>query len=82
MSLRVVDAVALTPIACEYFHVPFQSGFDSNVSNGRDEIDNINTAAYSPHPNMPATMWENQLSEKVKEDDLQWINKMNLQHAT
>jgi len=26
MSLGVVDAVAETPTACEYFHVPFQSG--------------------------------------------------------
>lgn len=26
MSLRVVDAVAETPAACELFHVPFQSG--------------------------------------------------------
>jgi tRNA-2-methylthio-N6-dimethylallyladenosine synthase len=26
MSLGVVDAVAETPTACEYFHIPFQSG--------------------------------------------------------
>jgi tRNA-2-methylthio-N6-dimethylallyladenosine synthase len=26
MSLGVVDAVADTPAACEYFHIPFQSG--------------------------------------------------------
>jgi len=26
MSLGVVDAVAETPAACEYFHIPFQSG--------------------------------------------------------
>ena len=26
MSLGVVDAVADTPTACEYFHIPFQSG--------------------------------------------------------
>lgn len=29
MSLGVVDAVAETGAACEYFHVPFQSGSDS-----------------------------------------------------
>ena len=28
MSLGVVDAVAKTPAACEYFHIPFQSGSD------------------------------------------------------
>eukprot|EP00577_Skeletonema_sp_RCC1716_P005491 CAMPEP_0113418136 /NCGR_PEP_ID=MMETSP0013_2-20120614/26042_1 /TAXON_ID=2843 ORGANISM="Skeletonema costatum, Strain 1716" /NCGR_SAMPLE_ID=MMETSP0013_2 /ASSEMBLY_ACC=CAM_ASM_000158 /LENGTH=768 /DNA_ID=CAMNT_0000305345 /DNA_START=44 /DNA_END=2350 /DNA_ORIENTATION=+ /assembly_acc=CAM_ASM_000158 len=29
MSLGVVDAVADTPTACEYFHIPFQSGSNS-----------------------------------------------------
>ncbi|KAL7488163.1 hypothetical protein ACHAWX_000218 [Stephanocyclus meneghinianus] len=131
MSLGVVDAVAETPTACEYFHVPFQSGsneilkamgrghtrekFLSIVHRIRqrlpdaaitadvivgfpgeteqdfldtlslmDEVkfDNVNTAAYSPRPNTPAATWENQLSEEVKQDRLQRINEMNLQHAT
>jgi len=131
MSLGVVDAVAETPTACEYFHVPFQSGsneilkamgrghtrekFLSIVHRIRQRLpdaaitadvivgfpgeteqdfldtlslmeevkfDNVNTAAYSPRPNTPAATWENQLSEEVKQDRLQRINELNLQHAT
>ena len=45
------------------------------------KFDTVNTAAYSPRPNTPAAEWDNQLSEEVKQDRLQRINKLNLQHA-
>lgn len=45
------------------------------------EFENVNTAAYSPRPNTPAAIWENQLSEEVKQDRLQRINELNLKHA-
>ena len=45
------------------------------------KFDTVNTAAYSPRPNTPAAEWENQLDEDVKQDHLQQINQLNLQHA-
>lgn len=43
-----------------------------------DEIgfDLLNTAAYSPRPGTPAAFWENQLSEEVKADRLQRLNRL------
>ncbi len=39
-------------------------------------FDQLNTAAYSPRPNTPAAIWENQLSEEVKSDRLQRLNHL------
>jgi tRNA-2-methylthio-N6-dimethylallyladenosine synthase len=44
-------------------------------------FDSINTAAYSPRPNTPAATWDDQVDEDVKQERLQRINKLNLQHA-
>ena len=40
------------------------------------EFDLINTAAYSPRPGTPAALWNNQLSEEVKSDRLQRLNRL------
>ena len=45
------------------------------------KFDSVNTAAYSPRPNTPAAEWDCQLTEEVKQDRLQHINRLNLQHA-
>ena len=39
-------------------------------------FDLLNTAAYSPRPGTPAAVWENQLSEEVKSDRLQRLNRL------
>ena len=39
-------------------------------------FDLLNTAAYSPRPGTPAAVWENQLSEEVKADRLQRLNRL------
>jgi tRNA-2-methylthio-N6-dimethylallyladenosine synthase len=39
-------------------------------------FDLVNTAAYSPRPNTPAALWEHQLSEEVKSDRLQQLNRL------
>lgn len=39
-------------------------------------FDQLNTAAYSPRPGTPAAQWENQLSEAVKSDRLQRLNRL------
>lgn len=44
-------------------------------------FDSVNTAAYSPRPNTPAAVWDNQIADVVKQDRLQRINRLNLQHA-
>ncbi|MEL7316319.1 MAG: MiaB/RimO family radical SAM methylthiotransferase, partial [Cyanobacteria bacterium J06559_3] len=45
-------------------------------------FDQLNTAAYSPRPNTPAALWDNQLSEAVKADRLQRLNHLVGQKAT
>lgn len=44
-------------------------------------FDLLNTAAYSPRPNTPAAIWQNQLSEEVKSDRLQRLNHLVAQKA-
>lgn len=44
-------------------------------------FDSINTAAYSPRPNTPAAVFGNQIDDDVKQQRLQRINKLNLEHA-
>ena len=44
-------------------------------------FDSVNTAAYSPRPNTPAAVWENQIADDVKQDRLQRINALNKKHA-
>jgi tRNA-2-methylthio-N6-dimethylallyladenosine synthase len=39
-------------------------------------FDLLNTAAYSPRPGTPAALWDNQLSEEVKSDRLQRLNRL------
>ncbi|MBW4471196.1 MAG: tRNA (N6-isopentenyl adenosine(37)-C2)-methylthiotransferase MiaB [Stenomitos rutilans HA7619-LM2] len=39
-------------------------------------FDLVNTAAYSPRPNTPAALWQNQLSDDVKRDRLQRLNHL------
>jgi tRNA-2-methylthio-N6-dimethylallyladenosine synthase len=44
-------------------------------------FDQLNTAAYSPRPNTPAALWENQISEEEKSDRLQRLNHLVAQKA-
>jgi tRNA-2-methylthio-N6-dimethylallyladenosine synthase len=44
-------------------------------------FDLLNTAAYSARPNTPAALWENQLSDEVKQDRLQRLNHLVNQMA-
>ncbi|MDJ0719899.1 MAG: tRNA (N6-isopentenyl adenosine(37)-C2)-methylthiotransferase MiaB [Prochloraceae cyanobacterium] len=39
-------------------------------------FDQLNTAAYSPRPGTPAAVWSNQISEEVKSDRLQRLNRL------
>jgi tRNA-2-methylthio-N6-dimethylallyladenosine synthase len=45
------------------------------------KFDSVNTAAYSPRPNTPASVRENQVDEDVKQERLQRINVLNKEHA-
>jgi tRNA-2-methylthio-N6-dimethylallyladenosine synthase len=44
-------------------------------------FDNVHTAAYSPRPGTPAAILADQIPERVKQERLQRINALNLQHA-
>lgn len=122
---ELIDTVAELPKACEYFHVPMQSGDDTilkrmarvytvdkykkMVEKIRDkmpdaaitsdfivgfpgetdeqflntvkavqeiEFDACNTAAYSPRPNTPSAIWENQISDEIKNERLRYLNSV------
>ena len=45
------------------------------------KFDSVNTAAYSPRPNTPAAVWEDQVPEDVKQERLQRINLLVKAHA-
>eukprot|EP00270_Netrium_digitus_P003385 TRINITY_DN13884_c0_g1_i1.p1 TRINITY_DN13884_c0_g1~~TRINITY_DN13884_c0_g1_i1.p1 ORF type:complete len:608 (-),score=136.71 TRINITY_DN13884_c0_g1_i1:232-2019(-) len=45
------------------------------------KFDQVNTAAYSPRPNTPAALREDQVAELIKMDRLQRINKLVLFHC-
>jgi tRNA-2-methylthio-N6-dimethylallyladenosine synthase len=45
-------------------------------------FDSVNTAAYSPRPNTPAALWDNQVGDEVKQDRLRRINEVNKRHAS
>jgi tRNA-2-methylthio-N6-dimethylallyladenosine synthase len=46
------------------------------------KFEQVNTAAYSPRPNTPAAEWTGlQLSDEVKQDRLQRINRLATEHA-
>lgn len=54
-----------------------EAQFESTLQLVEDiEFDLINTAAYSPRPGTPAALWDNQLSEEVKSDRLQRLNRL------
>jgi tRNA-2-methylthio-N6-dimethylallyladenosine synthase len=59
-----------------------ESQFENTIKLIEDiEFDLINTAAYSPRPGTPAALWDNQLSEEVKSDRLQRLNRLVNQQA-
>lgn len=45
------------------------------------QFEQVNTAAYSPRPGTPAADWPNQLSDEIKQDRLQRINRLGTIHA-
>jgi tRNA-2-methylthio-N6-dimethylallyladenosine synthase len=46
------------------------------------DFDLVNTAAYSPRPGTPAANWPDQLSEEIKVDRLQRVNRLGRDIAT
>merc|ERR1719198_990143 len=44
-------------------------------------FDTVNTAAYSPRPNTPAALWEDQVPEDVKKKRLHRINDLASRHS-
>ncbi len=122
---ELIETVSELPKACEYFHIPMQSGDDivlkrmarvysvekykkmvekirikkPNAAITSDfivgfpgetqeqflntvktvqeiEFDACNTAAYSPRPDTPSALWENQISEEEKNERLRYLNSV------
>ena len=68
---------AITADAIVGFPGETEAQFESTLKLVEDiGFDLINTAAYSPRPATPAAVWDNQLSEEVKSDRLQRLNRL------
>ncbi len=86
---RIIDTIrsympdaSITADAIVGFPGETEEQFDKTLKLIEDiGFDLVNTAAYSPRPGTPAALWENQLSEEVKADRLQRINRLVNQKA-
>ncbi len=68
---------SITADAIAGFPGETESQFENTLKLIEDlEFDLVNTAAYSPRPGTPAALWDNQLSEAVKSDRLQRLNRL------
>lgn len=81
---RIIDTIrhympdaAISADAIVGFPGETEAQFEKTLQLVEDiSFDHLNTAAYSPRPNTPAALWENQLSEEVKSDRLQRLNHL------
>jgi tRNA-2-methylthio-N6-dimethylallyladenosine synthase len=79
---RLPDASISTDIIVAFpgeTEAQFQDTLDLITDIG---FDLVNTAAYSPRPGTPAAHWPDQLSEEVKVDRLQRVNRLGRDIAT
>jgi tRNA-2-methylthio-N6-dimethylallyladenosine synthase len=79
---RLPDASVSTDIIVAFpgeTEAQFQDTLDLIADIG---FDMVNTAAYSPRPGTPAAHWPDQLSEEVKVDRLQRVNRLGRDIAT
>ncbi|MEM6255039.1 MAG: tRNA (N6-isopentenyl adenosine(37)-C2)-methylthiotransferase MiaB [Cyanobacteria bacterium P01_D01_bin.156] len=74
---RYVPDAAISADAIVGFPGETEEQFESTLKLVDDiGFDQLNTAAYSPRPNTPAALWENQLDEATKSDRLQRLNHL------
>jgi tRNA-2-methylthio-N6-dimethylallyladenosine synthase len=80
-SQKIPDA-AITADVIVGFPGESEEDFEDTLKLMEEVVfDSINSAAYSPRPNTPAAVWENQVDEKVKQERLHRVMRLNLQHA-
>jgi len=78
---RIPDA-AITADVIVGFPGETEQNFQQTLDLMQEVVfDSVNTAAYSPRPNTPAAVWDNQIDDDVKQERLQRINALNLEHA-
>ncbi|KAL7576306.1 hypothetical protein ACA910_018127 [Epithemia clementina (nom. ined.)] len=78
---RIPDA-AINADAIVGFPGETEEQFQETLSLMEEVVfDSVNTAAYSPRPNTPAALMENQIPDEVKQDRLQRILALNKKHA-
>eukprot|EP00977_Amphora_coffeiformis_P014661 scaffold4155_cov165-Amphora_coffeaeformis.AAC.10 len=81
IAFRIPDA-SITADVIVGFPGETEEQFQETLSLMEEVVfDSVNTAAYSPRPNTPAAVWDNQVPDDVKQDRLQRINELNKQHA-
>ncbi len=74
---QIMPESSITADAIVAFPGETNDEFEETLSIIEDiKFDLVNTAAYSPRPNTPASSWPNQLSERIKIDRLREINKL------
>jgi tRNA-2-methylthio-N6-dimethylallyladenosine synthase len=80
--LQKIPDAAITADVIVGFPGETDSDFEDTLALMEEVVfDSINSAAYSPRPNTPAAVWENQVEETVKQERLQRVMRLNLQHA-
>ncbi len=86
---RIIDSIraimpdaSITADAIVGFPGETEAQFENTLRLVDDiKFDLVNTAAYSPRPGTPAAIWDDQLSEEVKDDRLQRLNHLVNQKA-
>ena len=74
---ELMPDAAITADAIVGFPGETEEEFENTLNLMREvKFDMTNTAAYSPRPNTPAAAWHNQVTEDVKADRLQGINRL------
>jgi tRNA-2-methylthio-N6-dimethylallyladenosine synthase len=82
LFLQRIPEASITADVIVGFPGETEQDFEDTLSLMQEVVfDSVNTAAYSPRPNTPAATWDNQVDEDVKQDRLQRINALNLEHA-
>lgn len=79
---RYLPDAAISADAIVAFPGETEAQFENTLKLVEDiGFDQLNTAAYSPRPNTPAALWDNQLPEEVKVDRLQRLNHLASQKS-
>lgn len=80
--MQIIPDASITADVIVGFPGETEEDFQDSLSLMEEvRFDNVNTAAYSPRPNTPASSMKDQLPDHIKKDRLARINEVNKRHA-